>query len=67
MLFKEVIAVYIQSHKENQQIKNVTLLTVKADGSYSYRSALKVSYWETTDWFETRHETVSAIAVICDH
>jgi hypothetical protein len=37
MLFKEIIAVYSDNH-----IKpiNATLLNVKADGSYRYRSAL---------------------------
>jgi hypothetical protein len=39
-LFKEIIAVYIENHTKpiNQ---NAALLTAKADGSYSYRSALK--------------------------
>jgi hypothetical protein len=36
-LFKEIIAVY----SENQKIQNAALLTVKADGSYSYHSTLK--------------------------
>jgi hypothetical protein len=35
MLFEEIIAVY----SENQ---NTALLTIKADGTYSYNSALKV-------------------------
>jgi hypothetical protein len=38
-LFKEIIAVYSENHKK-QYIQNEALLTVKADGSYSYRSAL---------------------------
>jgi hypothetical protein len=28
---------------QNQYIQNAALMTVKADGSYSYRSALKVN------------------------
>jgi hypothetical protein len=39
MLFKEIIAVYSENHAKPTQ--NAALLTVKADGSYSYRSALK--------------------------
>jgi hypothetical protein len=38
-LFKEIIAVYSDNHAK--QIQNAALLTVKADGSYSYRLALK--------------------------
>jgi hypothetical protein len=38
-LFKEIIAVY--SEKHTKTIQNAALMTVKADGSYSYRSALK--------------------------
>jgi hypothetical protein len=37
MLFKEIIAVY----SDNNKCKMQALLTVKADGSYSCRSALK--------------------------
>jgi hypothetical protein len=40
MLFKEVITVYSENHTKPVH-KNVALLTVKADGSYSYRLALK--------------------------
>jgi hypothetical protein len=40
MLFKEIIAVYSENHAK-PEIQNAALLTVKADGSYSYRSALK--------------------------
>jgi hypothetical protein len=39
-LFKEIIAVYRENHTKPINT-NRTLLTVKADGSYSYRSALK--------------------------
>jgi hypothetical protein len=39
MLFKEIIAVYSENH--TMPIQNAALMTVKADGSYSYRSALK--------------------------
>jgi hypothetical protein len=35
ILITEIIAVYSENHT------NAVLLTVKADGSYSYRSALK--------------------------
>jgi hypothetical protein len=37
-LFKEIIAVYSENHAKPI---NSALLTVKADGSYSYRSGLK--------------------------
>jgi hypothetical protein len=40
MLFKEIIAVYSENHTK-PKIQNTALLTVKADGSYSYLSALK--------------------------
>jgi hypothetical protein len=40
MLFKEMIAVYSENHAKLINT-NAALLTVKADGSYSYRSALK--------------------------
>jgi hypothetical protein len=40
MLFKEIITVYSENHAKPIN-KNAALLTVKADGSYSYRSALK--------------------------
>jgi hypothetical protein len=40
MLFKEIIDVYSENYTK-QKIQNAALLTVKADGSYSYRSALK--------------------------
>jgi hypothetical protein len=40
MLFKEIIAVYSENHTKPINTK-AALLTVKADGSYSYRSALK--------------------------
>jgi hypothetical protein len=39
-LFKEIIAVYSENHAK-PIIQNAALLTVKADGSYSYFSALK--------------------------
>jgi hypothetical protein len=39
-LFKGIVAVYIENHAKPIN-KNAALLTVKADGSYSYRSALK--------------------------
>jgi hypothetical protein len=39
-LFKEIIAVCCENHTKPINI-NAALLTVKADGSYSYRSALK--------------------------
>jgi hypothetical protein len=39
-LFKEIIAVYTEDHAK-PKIQNAALLTVKADGSCSYRSALK--------------------------
>jgi hypothetical protein len=41
MLFKEIIAVYNENHTKPIIKKNAALQTVKADGSYSYRSALK--------------------------
>jgi hypothetical protein len=41
MLFKEIIAVYSYNHTKPINTKKAALLTVKADGSYSYRSALK--------------------------
>jgi hypothetical protein len=42
MLFKEIIAVLRENHaKPINKNAAVDLLTVKADGSYSYRSALK--------------------------
>jgi hypothetical protein len=40
MLFKEIIAVYIENHAKSINT-NAALLTVKADGSYSYLSALR--------------------------
>jgi hypothetical protein len=40
MLFKEIIAIYSEN-QQNRQTQNAALLTVKAGGSYSYRSALK--------------------------
>jgi hypothetical protein len=40
MLFKEVIAVYSENHTKPINT-NVALLTVRVDGSYSYRSVLK--------------------------
>jgi hypothetical protein len=40
MLFKEIIAVYSEDYAK-EEIQNAALLTVKADGSYSYRWALK--------------------------
>jgi hypothetical protein len=40
MLFKEIIVVYSENHTKPINT-NSTLLTVEADGSYSYRSALK--------------------------
>jgi hypothetical protein len=40
MLFKEIIAVYSENNAK-PNIQNAALLTVKANGSYSYRSALK--------------------------
>jgi hypothetical protein len=39
MLFKEIIIVY--SENRSTYIQHVVLLIVKADGIYSYRSALK--------------------------
>jgi hypothetical protein len=39
-LFKEIIAVYSENHAK-PIIQNEALLTVKGDGSYIYRSALK--------------------------
>jgi hypothetical protein len=39
MLFKEIIAVYGENHAK--PINTKCNITVKADGSYSYRSALK--------------------------
>jgi hypothetical protein len=39
MLFKEIIAVYSENHTKIWNTKYY--ITVKADGSYSYRSALK--------------------------
>jgi hypothetical protein len=39
MLFKEIIAVYSENHAK--KIQNEALQTVKEDGSYSYRLALK--------------------------
>jgi hypothetical protein len=41
MLFKEIIAVYCE-HQTKLWVKNAALMTVKADGTYSYRSALEV-------------------------
>jgi hypothetical protein len=38
-LFKEIIAVYSENHAKS--INTKFSITVKADGSYSYRSALK--------------------------
>jgi hypothetical protein len=40
MLFKEIIAVYSENNTKPIN-KNAALLTVKADGAYNYRSALK--------------------------
>jgi hypothetical protein len=40
MLIKKIIAVYSENHTKPINT-NAVLLTVKADGSYSYRSALK--------------------------
>jgi hypothetical protein len=40
MLFKEIIAVYSEKHTKPIS-KNAELLIVKADGAYSYHSALK--------------------------
>jgi hypothetical protein len=39
-LFKEIIDVYSENHTKPLHT-NAALLTVKADGSYSYDSALK--------------------------
>jgi hypothetical protein len=39
MMFKEIIAAYSENHAK--PIQNAALLTVRADGSYSYRSALQ--------------------------
>jgi hypothetical protein len=39
MLFKEIIAVYSENHAK--PINTKCNFTIKADGSYSYRSALK--------------------------
>jgi hypothetical protein len=41
MPFKEIIAVYSENHAKPINKKKAALLTVKADGSYSYRSSLK--------------------------
>jgi hypothetical protein len=41
MLFKEIIDVYSENHAKPKKIQNAVLLTVKADGSYSYRSAVR--------------------------
>jgi hypothetical protein len=40
MLFKEIIAVYSENHAKPINTK-CNILTIKADGSYNYRSALK--------------------------
>jgi hypothetical protein len=41
-MFKEIIAVYSENHvKPINTVQNAGFLTVKVDGSYSYRSALK--------------------------
>jgi hypothetical protein len=42
MLFKELIDVNSENHTKPKNTKRS--VTVKADGSYSYRSALKVKY-----------------------
>jgi hypothetical protein len=49
MLFKAVIAVYAENHTKHIKRKAASL-TVKADGTYSYRSALKCQgkYRETS-------------------
>jgi hypothetical protein len=39
-LFKEIITVYSENHK-SPYIQNAELLIDKADGTYSYQSALK--------------------------
>jgi hypothetical protein len=41
MLFKGIIAVYSENHATPIYTHNAALLTVKADGSYRYRSALE--------------------------
>jgi hypothetical protein len=41
MLFKEIIAVYCENQTK-LWVQNAALMTVKADGTYSYRSALKI-------------------------
>jgi hypothetical protein len=40
-LFKEIIAVHNEDHTKHINTQNVALLIVKADGTYSYRLALK--------------------------
>jgi hypothetical protein len=40
MLFKEIIAVYMENHSK-YITQNPTPMIVKADGTYIYRSALK--------------------------
>jgi hypothetical protein len=40
MLFKKIIAGYSENHAK-LEIQNAALLTVIADGSYSYRTAFK--------------------------
>jgi hypothetical protein len=39
-MFKVIMAVYIEIHKQCK-IKNATLLTVKVGGAYNYHWALK--------------------------
>jgi hypothetical protein len=41
MLFKEIIYVYSENHRKSIN-NNAALLALKADGTYIYRSALKV-------------------------
>jgi hypothetical protein len=40
-LFKEIIAVHNEDYTKHINTQNVALLIVKADGTYSYQSALK--------------------------
>jgi hypothetical protein len=41
MLFKEIIAVYIENHTKSVSLQNEELLIVEAGGTYSYHWALK--------------------------
>jgi len=41
MVFKKIITVYADKDITSTHTQNAALMTIKADGTYTYRSALK--------------------------